>query len=159
MSINDRMTRLSNRIYDRMRDRRAFALRAEDAVTASFEALRGHKYAVVVTFRRNGDAVPSPVWFGLDEQGRAYVRTPHDAGKLKRVRNDPRALIAPSNVRGKPAGPALHGTARIVPEEEWPHAEAALAAAYGFGRRLYESLLGGSADKEAYVEISPANSP
>lgn len=159
MSIVERMSRLSNRMYDRMRDRRAFELRDADAIGGSFDALRGHKYAVVVTFRRNGDAVPSPVWFGLDDAGRAYVHTPHDAGKVKRIRNEPRALIAPSTVRGKPTGPAIRGTARIVPKEEWPHAEAALAAAYGIGRKLYERALGGPADMGTYVEISPTDSP
>jgi uncharacterized protein len=155
MSIVDRIGRLSNRIYNRMRDRRAFMLRAEDAMGGSFDALRGHKYALLVTFRRGGSAVPSPVWFGLDDEGRAYVRTPHDAGKVKRIRNDPRALIAPSNVRGKPTGPAVQGTARIVPEEERAHAESALAAAYGLGRRLYEGALGGRENMAVYLEISP----
>ena len=158
MSIIERMSRLSNRMYDRMRDRRAFTLQAEDAGEGTFDALRGHRYALLVTFRRDGSAVPSPVWFGLDDESRAYVRTLHDAGKVKRIRNNPRALIAPSNVRGKPTGPALHGTARIVPKEEWAHAEAALAAAYGFGRKLYEGALGGPEDMATYLEISPTAS-
>jgi PPOX class probable F420-dependent enzyme len=159
MSIIERMTRLSNRMYDGMRDRRAFALRNEDAVEDSLDALQGHKYAVLVTFRGNGDAVPSPVWFGLDDQGRAYVHTPHDAGKVKSIRNDPRAVIAPSTIRGKPTRPAIRGTARILPKEEWPHAEAALAAAYGIGRRIYEGVLGGPEDLATYLEISPTASP
>jgi PPOX class probable F420-dependent enzyme len=159
MSIIERMSRLSNHMYDRMRDRRAFTLRAEDAVEASFDALRGHKYAVLVTFRRNGDGVPSPVWFGLDHRGRAYVHTPHDAGKVKRIRNNARTLLAPSNVRGKPTGPAICGKARILPKEEGPHAEAALAAAYGLGRKLYEGAFGGPEDMGTYLEISPTASP
>jgi uncharacterized protein len=82
MSMTERMSRLSNLVYDRMRDRRAFSLRTDNASAGTLDGLRGHKYAVVVTFRRNGDAVPSPVWFGLDQDGRAYVRTLHDAGKV-----------------------------------------------------------------------------
>jgi hypothetical protein len=155
MSIMERMTRLSNRMYDGMRDRQAFALRNEDAVEGSFDALRGHQYAVLVTFRRNGEAVPSPVWFGLDDQDRAYVHTPHDAGKVKRIRNDPRALIAPSTLRGKPTQPAIRATARILPKEEWSHAEAALAAAYGLGRKIYERVFGGPEDMGTYLEVSP----
>ena len=158
MSMSERMSRLSNLVYDRMRDRRAFSLRTDNASDGTFDGLRGHKYAVVVTFRRNGDAVPSPVWFGLDQDGRAYVRTLHDAGKVKRIRNDARVLIAPSNVRGKPTGPAIRGTARIVPKDEWPHAEAALAEAYGLGRKLYERVFGGAKDMGTYVEIRPSDS-
>lgn len=41
MSIIERMTRLSNRMYDGMRDRRAFTLRDEDAIEGSLDALRG----------------------------------------------------------------------------------------------------------------------
>jgi PPOX class probable F420-dependent enzyme len=160
MSLAGRMSRLSNRMYDRMRDRRAFTLRPEDAEVGNFDALRGHKYALLVTFRRDGTAVPSPVWFGLDDDGRAYVRTPHDAGKVKRIRHDQRTLIAPSTMRGKPTGPALHGTARIVAKEDWPPAEAALATAYGLGRKLYERALGGPEDRATYLEITPtASSP
>jgi uncharacterized protein len=160
MSIIERIGRLSNLMYDRMRDRRAFTLGAEDAIEDSFEMLRGHKYALLVTFRRDGTAVPSAVWFGLDDEGRAYVRTLRDTGKVKRIRHDPRALLAPSNARGKPTGPAANGTARIMPAQEWAHAEAALAAAYGLGRKLYEGALGGPKDKAAYLKISPtASSP
>jgi PPOX class probable F420-dependent enzyme len=155
MSVVERMSRVMNRVYDRMRHPEAFKLRSEDAVGGSFEALRGHNYALMVTFRRTGEAVPSPVWFGLDDEGRAFVRTMHDAGKVKRIRNDPRALIAPSTLRGKPKGPALAGKARVLPKEEWPHAEAALVAAYGVSRKLYEGVLGGPEEMGTYIEIAP----
>jgi len=156
MSVAERVGRVMNRLYDRTRSPVAFKIDAGDAIAGSFEALRGHKYAVVVTFRRNGEPVPSPVWFGLDDDGHAYLRTLHDAGKVKRLRNDPRVLIAPSTVRGKPKGPVLLGTGRVLPKEEWPHAEAALAAAYGLGRKIYEGVLGGPEDLPTYVEITPA---
>jgi PPOX class probable F420-dependent enzyme len=149
------MTRLSNKVYDRMRDPAAFKIEAGDDSPSTFEAMRGRKYGVVVTYRRSGEAVPSPVWFGLDTEGRAYLRTGRDTGKVKRIRNDPRAILAPSSVRGKPTGPAVAGTARVVPKEEWPHAEAALAAAYGFGRKVYEAVLGGPEDAGTYIEITP----
>jgi uncharacterized protein len=159
MGISERLSRLSNRLYDRMRDRRAFELRLEDADRGSFDGLRGHKYAVLVTFRRNGAPVPSPVWFGLDAQGRAYVRTMHDAGKVKRVRNDPRALLAPSTVRGRPIGAAIEATALVVPRAEWSHAETTLQAAYGIGRKVYEGAFGGGDGIGAYLELTPTASP
>jgi PPOX class probable F420-dependent enzyme len=155
MSVTERLSRLTNKIYDRMRDRAAFDLRAEDAVGDSFEPLRGRKYAVLVTFRRNGDAVPSPIWFGLDDEGRAFVHTGVDSLKVKRLGNDPRVLLAPSNARGKPTGPPISGVARVLPKGEWPHAEATLAAAYGMSRKLYEGALGVPEDKATYLEINP----
>ena len=155
MSVFERMARLFNRMYDALRDKRAFTITEDDAVEGNFESLRGHKYAVVVTFRRSGEAVPSPVWFGLDDEGRAYLHTLYNAGKVKRIRNDPRALIVASNARGKPIAPALEGSARVLPKEEWAHAEAALAGAYGLGRKIFQRTFGGPEDMGAYIEITP----
>jgi PPOX class probable F420-dependent enzyme len=158
MSLAERMGRFSNKVYDRMRSKAAFTISADDAVERDFEPLRGHKYATLVTFRKSGEAMPSPVWFGLDDAGRAYMHTMHDSGKVKRIRNNSKALIVASTTRGKPKGPVLAGTARVVPEAEWPHAEAALAAAYGAGRKLYQRTLGDAGDFGTYIEISPVSS-
>ena len=64
------------------------------------------------------------MWFGLDAKAERTSTRMREAGKVKRIRNDDRALLAPSNVRGKPTGPAVGSTARELPESEWPHAEA-----------------------------------
>jgi hypothetical protein len=74
---------------------------------------------------------------------------------VKRLRNDSRALIALSNIRGKPTGPAIRGTGRVLPKEEWPHAEETLAAAYGTGRRISERVLGGPEEMGGYIQIMP----
>lgn len=65
--------------------------------------------------------------------------------------------MAASTVRGKPKGPVLSGTARILPKEEWAHAEATLASAFGLDRRLYLRVFRMSDDAQAYVEITPRN--
>ncbi|HEX7168326.1 MAG TPA: PPOX class F420-dependent oxidoreductase [Acidimicrobiales bacterium] len=158
MTPFERMARLADRMFDRMRDERAFDVGEADAVVGDFESLRGRTYAVLVTFRRSGEAVPSPVWIGVDGSGKAYVKTRRDAGKVKRIRNDDRALVAPSNARGKATGPAVRARARVLPKEEWPHAEATLTSAYGAGRRISERLVGGPDDLAAYVELTPASS-
>ncbi|MDQ1373329.1 MAG: hypothetical protein QOJ09_667 [Actinomycetota bacterium] len=156
MRLLERLGRFSDRLFDGLRSKRAFTLTHDDAISGNFESLRHHKYAVVVTFRRNGDPVPSPVWFCVDARGRAYLKTRYDAGKVKRLRIDSRTLIAGSNVRGKPTGPALRGTGRVLPKEEWAHAEETLAAAYGAGRRISERVLGGPEEMGAYIEITPS---
>ena len=157
MSVAERMGRFSNKVYDRTRSKAAFTISADDAVERDFEPLRGHKYATLVTFRKSGEAMPSPIWFGLDDAGRAYLHTLHDSGKVKRIRNNGKALIVASTTRGKPTGPVLAGTARIVPEDEWPHAESALAAAYGTGRKIYQRVLGDPEGIGTYIEVSPLN--
>jgi PPOX class probable F420-dependent enzyme len=156
VSVAERLSRFSNKVYDRMRSKAAFTISADDAVERDFESLRGHKYATVVTFRKSGEAMPSPVWFGLDDAGRAYAHTLHDSGKVKRIRNNGKVLIVASTTRGKPTGPVLAGTARVLPEDEWPHAEATLAAAYGTGRKVYQRMLGDAEAIGTYIEISPA---
>jgi PPOX class probable F420-dependent enzyme len=142
-------------MFDRLRDKRAFILTDDNAIDGDLESLRGRKYAVLVTFRRDGNAVPSPVWIGVDDKGKAYLKTRHDAGKVKRLRNDSRALIALSNGRGKPTGPAVRGSGRVLPNEEWAHAEATLAAAYGTGRKISERVLAGPEGFGVYIEITP----
>jgi uncharacterized protein len=109
-----------------------------------------------VTFKRSGEAVPTPVWFGLDDEGRLYVRTGRDVPKVRRIRNDPRVLVAPCSLRGKPLGDPVEGRGRVVEPSEQSHAEAALAGNYGLGRRLYEGVGDAVAGAEAaYLEVVP----
>ena len=146
-----------NRFYDRLRSRAAQRSVSEaPADDATFDSLRGHKYALLVTFKRSGEGVPTPVWFGLDEEGRMYARTGRDVAKVRRIRNNPRVRVAPCTVRGKPLGPPVEGTARVVSAEEEEHAEEALKSNYGLGRRFYESVgdaVGGV--DAAYLEVMP----
>ena len=151
MSFMDRLERASSRFYDAMRSSKA---RDAEATAGGFDHLRGHKYALLVTYRRSGEGVPTPIWFGLDDRGHAYVRTGIQAAKVKRIRNDPRVKLAPCTVRGRPVGPYAEGTARLVPSGEEDEAERALQANYGLGRKLYE---GSAASFDAhYIEVVPA---
>ena len=149
------MTSLPNRFYHWIRDPSAHSLAREGRTVSGFEHLRGHKYCLLVTHRRSGEAVPTPVWFGLGD-GRLYVRTEADAAKVKRVGSDPRTLVAPCSARGKPLGLPAEGRARVLkdPGEE-RDAEAALQANYGLGRRVYEGAGGVLGTAAVYLEITP----
>jgi uncharacterized protein len=127
-----------DKIYLRIRHPRAFEVTAAEA--GDFEHLRGHKYALLTTFRKSGEAVPTPVWFGVGDDGRVYVRSEADTGKVKRIRANGRALLCPSDARGKPKGPAAEGRARVLPPTEHERAERAIAANYGLGRKIYEGV-------------------
>jgi hypothetical protein len=155
MALGQRVVKLSDRLYDRMRHRDAYAAARAQATAQGFAALRGHKYCLLVSFRRSGEPVPTPVWFGLDEQGRLYVHTERDAGKVKRIRADARVLLAPASARGKPAGPLAEGSARVLAAEEEPRAERALQGNYGLGRRLYEGMSAPLGVDTVYVEVTP----
>ena len=110
----------------------------------------------MVSYRRDGTPVPTPVWFGVDDAGRLYFRSFTSAAKLKRLERDPRVLIAPCTMRGKPGGPAAEVTTRILPPEEEERAEAAIQANYGLGRRFYETPMEPLGLDAHYVEITPA---
>jgi PPOX class probable F420-dependent enzyme len=122
--------------------------------TGSVEQVAQHKRALLVTYRRDGTPVPTPVWAAPGD-GRLYVRTERDAGKLKRLRNDSRLLVAPCTVRGKPLGAPLEARARTLASAEEPIAERALVARYGFGRMLFERTMDLLRVDMCFLEITP----
>jgi len=62
--------------------------------------LGGERFVSLTTFKRNGEGVASPMWIGRDGTD-LFVWTPADSWKVKRVRNNPRVLLAPSSRFGK----------------------------------------------------------
>lgn len=151
------MTSFPNRFYDWVRHPSARSLAGEELTVSGFDHLRGHKYCLLVTYKRNGEPVPTPVWFGLDG-GKLYVRSVGDAGKVKRIRHDPRSRVAPCSARGKPLGPPAEGRARVLDQpSENERAEAALRANYGLGRRIYEGASEALGIKTVYLEVAAAS--
>jgi PPOX class probable F420-dependent enzyme len=110
--------------------------------------LRDQKYVSLSTFRKNGVAVPTPVWFA-EENEKLYVMTRGDSGKIKRIRANPVVNVAPSTIRGKVTGHEFPGRARVLPEQDWPHARELIRAKYWLARLPF---MGGP--KNVYVEIS-----
>lgn len=111
---------------------------AEDA---SFDALRGGAHALLVTYKRNGDGVPTPVWFALEDDGRLYVWTELNAYKAKRLRRNPDALLAPCDPRGAPLGPPIAAKGRILETRaERAHAAAVIGSRWNLGQRLFEFI-------------------
>lgn len=154
------MASLLNRVYDAVRHPSADLAGSQAATITGFEHLRGHKYCLLVTYKRSGDPVPTPVWFGLRD-GKVFVRTEADVAKVRRIRNDARVRLAPCDARGKPLGAPAEGSARILdhPGAEERDAEAALKANYGLGRRIYERLDVVFGAELVYIEIAPASAP
>ena len=95
--------------------------------------IQGQKYLSLITFRKNGEAVKTPVWFA-EKDGKLYVQTRNDSGKYKRIRNNPQIKLAPCTMGGKITGPEFSGTARILPAEQWPEAQKALRRKYWLAR-------------------------
>jgi PPOX class probable F420-dependent enzyme len=95
--------------------------------------IHGQKYISLTTFRKSGDAVRTPIWFG-EQDDQLYVMTRGDSGKYKRIRNNPSVQIAPCTLRGKITGPDFAATARILPPEDWPRARKTLQRKYWLAR-------------------------
>jgi PPOX class probable F420-dependent enzyme len=151
MGLMDRVAKASDKFYDRMRHDDASSVADADP-TGSIEDLKGHKYCVLVSYRKNGQAMPSPVWFGT-ANGKLYFLTSPDGFKVKRIRNNPEVRVAPCTSRGKPVGPPFLGKARVVSDDEVDAAERALKSNYGLGRKIYSAFTG-SVDV-VYIEVTP----
>jgi uncharacterized protein len=108
--------------------------------------VHGQKYISLATFRKNGTAVRTPVWFA-ESDGKLVFMTRNDMWKYKRIRSNPRVLVAPANMRGKITGPDFSGTARILPPAEWGRAKQAINRKYWLARLPFWSK------KNEYLEI------
>ena len=122
---------------------------------SALSALDRERYVSLETFRKTGRAVATPVWFALAGD-RFYVFSEADAGKIKRLRNDPRVRLSACNVRGRVHGEPFAGRAvRRDDAETIERAYAALRAKYGWQMRAADffSRLAGRIDHRAILEI------
>jgi PPOX class probable F420-dependent enzyme len=143
---------LENRFYALIRDGRAAAAAdAEPATDGGLEPLRDREYCLLVTYRRDGTPVPTPVWFALDGE-RLVFESDSDAGKVKRLRRDGRVRVAPCTSRGRPLSAPVEAIARILDPDEARAAERALAERYGRTRRIAQRLRP-AAPGHTYVEV------
>ena len=104
-----------------------------DAAKSIPPTIRGQKYVSLITVRKNGTKVATPVWFGEDDN-RLYVMTRSTMGKVKRIRNNPLVEVAPCTVTGKITGDRLFAQARVLPLEEQAHARQTINRKYWLAR-------------------------
>ncbi len=117
-----------------------------------FAFLASHEFIVLTTYRKSGDAVPTTVWFAYD-QGKIYITTGKNAGKAKRVRNNGRVLMTPSDRVGNLLGePEVQGQAHEVTVDERVHARATLAQKYG---EMFERIAGQESPDRTYLIVEP----
>ena len=91
------------------------------------------KYLSLVTYRKSGEPVATAVWVAQvgDELG---VITEESAGKVKRIRNNPRVTVTPCDVKGKvlPGATTTDATARLVTGDEAIRVDRAIRKKYHF---------------------------
>ena len=119
--------------------------------------LAAGKYLLLTTFRKDGTAVPTPVWVAGDN-GTLYVWSAADAGKVKRIRRSGDVRIGPCDLRGKPTGEQVPATARLLDGAGSDRVRSLIAEKYGVVGKL--SLLGSrlrrGSDGSIGIEIKPA---
>lgn len=117
--------------------------------------LNASNYLSLGTWRKNGTVVDTPVWFAAEGED-LYVFSAGNAGKVKRLRNSPRARVAPCNMTGKLLGEWRDATAEIIADEaSVEQAHKALVRRYGLQMRLLDlmSWVGGKINKRAFIRI------
>ena len=91
------------------------------------ETLGRQRAVVLETRKRDGTWVATPVSIVV-AGGRAFFRTYDASGKAKRLRNFPEVRVAPGTLRGRPTGPAVPATTRLLDDDEAVPVRALLAA-------------------------------
>jgi len=85
--------------------------------TADWRALAAARYLNLESFKRNGTAVRTPLWFAPDADGTFYIYSQAEAYKVKRLRRTPACRVAACDMRGNVSGPWLEARAEILSGE------------------------------------------
>ena len=83
--------------------------------TADLEALFPGRYLSVTSFKRDGTGVATPLWFVSDGE-RLFALTDLHSAKVRRMRHNPRVLVAPCGAGGKLRGEPLPARAEVLTE-------------------------------------------
>jgi uncharacterized protein len=154
-----RLMAVQYKLFDRIRDRRAFEVAREPGAFADLTAFRGYRQALIVTFKRSGEPVPTPVNFGLSADGKLHFRSEPHVAKIRRLRRDSHVRVCPCNLRAKPLGPMVEARGRILPEAESERSYAALEANWRPEMKVLERALDQFDVPVVYVEVTPAPAP
>lgn len=81
-------------------------------------AISQARYVSLVTFRKDGTGVPTPLW-AAEDGGRLLIWTKTDTWKVKRLRRNPKVTVTPCDVRGlvNDAAVEVAGTAELIEDE------------------------------------------
>lgn len=99
--------------------------------SSEVDRLAAERTVVLTTFRRDGRAVPTPIWVAALD-GELVFWSDATAGKIKRIRNSGRVEVQASDVRGRKVhGAKVTGEARLLDGDASERARTAIARAYG----------------------------
>lgn len=117
-----------------------------------FAQLASYAFIVLNTYRRDGTEVPTTVWFAYS-QGNVYITTGNTAGKIKRIRNNGRVTMSPSDRVGKLLDQSrIVGNAHEATSAEGELARAHLIQKYG---EQFQQVASQRAGDRTYIVIEP----
>jgi uncharacterized protein len=98
-------------------------------------AITDEKYVLLTTFRKNGDAVATPIWIVALPDGTGGFTTEVKTGKVKRIRNHQSVTLQPCGILGKirPGSAAVSATAEILLGPDYDTVHAAVRRKYQVG--------------------------
>jgi PPOX class probable F420-dependent enzyme len=125
----------------------------QDQTNSPIAALPAKGVALLTTFRRTGEGVPTPVEIRVRGE-HVYFTTWSTTGKVKRLAHTPSVTLARCTRFGKPTSPSVAGVARRLDGEE-----AEVISAY-FGKgpwaRLWNQIYLLRGWQSVTYEVSPA---
>jgi uncharacterized protein len=113
--------------------------------------LKSRRYISLTTFKRDGTPASTPVWVVSDDGERLLVWSSAKTWKVRRIRRNPRVLVAPANFRGKELGERVEAVARVI---EDPGIDELLRRKYGWQKRALDRLNGRADAQWATIELS-----
>ena len=103
---------------------------------ADLEALFPGRFLSVTSFKRDGTGVATPVWFVSDGR-RLFALTDLHSAKVRRIRREPRVLVAPCRASGKLRSDPVPAHAEVLTSTaELDHVQKLLLGRYGISYRL-----------------------
>src|SRR6516165_6319000 len=119
----------------------------------------GANYLSLETFRKTGAGVRTPVWFAQGVSHGAptiivfYIYSEADAGKVKRIRNNPKVRVAPCTMRGDIRGAWIDARARICEDDEGAHGQQLLTQKYGLLKIVGDFFSRSMGHKQAVIAV------
>jgi hypothetical protein len=115
------------------------------------QQLSQHQFINLETFRKSGLGVKTPVWF-VQDGDTLFVRTIADSGKVKRIRNSGRVMLAPCKADGTPLGEWMPATAREIKDQSTGQkVDRLLDKKYGMMKKMFS--LAAAIQKRKYTVL------
>lgn len=154
LPLPSRIMAAQYKVFHAIRHPRALEAARQPGTHRDLAGFERARQCLLVTFKRSGEPVPTPVNFAISD-GRLYFRTEPHVAKVKRLRRDPHVRICPCNPRGRPLGPMVEATTRVLPESETERAYEIVASNWRVDTRVLERAYDLIGVPTVYVEVTP----